>query len=1112
MHKNLTMRRGSRTKSVIAAMALAVLTITVAPMSVATAAAPDLTLGGELNPDLISVPKAATSRLAQSDPSVLEATGTERTSVVVKLDYDSFATYLGDLPDYEATSPAATDAPFDLGSAAVRRYEAFVAGIEDRFLAALRAAVGDAAVGTRLRTVYGGIALTLPANRARDLLALPGVVAVQRDGLSQPLTDSSPEFIGAPTIYDALGSDTTAGEGAIVGILDSGGWPEHASYLDPGISAPPPRADGQPRVCDFGDNPLTPANDPFVCNDKLISGEPFLETYNAVVGGETYTTARDSDGHGTHTSTTAAGAPVASAVVLGVDRGAINGIAPGAHVAVYKVCGTQGCFQTDSAAAVGRGIEDGIDVINFSISGGTNPYSDPVELAFLDAYAAGVFVAASAGNSGPTAGTVNHVSPWLTSVAASTQTRAFESTLTVTEGADTFITTGASITDGVVPALPVVMSSASPYSDPLCLAPAAPGTFTGVIVACERGQNARVDKGFNVLQGGAEGMILFNPTLADIETDNHWLPTVHLADGTDFVAFMAANPGASATFTAGQAATGEGDVIAAFSSRGPGGDFLKPDITAPGVEILAGHTPTPDTITGGPPGQLFQAIAGTSMSSPHIAGSAALLVALHPDWTPGQIRSALMTTATMDVVKEDLTTPADPFDFGAGRVDLTRAGDPGLTFDETARRFTRSADDPISRLMLNIPSINAPAIPGAVTAIRTATNVTSETLDYAASATAPPGSTITVTPSGFSLAPGESQRIRVTIKAVNLAPGQYFGQVNLDESGGDRDLHLPVAFSPGQGPVTLTTDCVPDTVTALSTDRSTCTVEAENTGFDTTTAGVGSSVSRNLLITSVSGAARVGPRAVVVPSRQLAGQEPGIPSIDPGSLFGYLPLADFGVPPDTIGDEDAFNVGIPDFTYAGETYATIGVTSNGYAVVGGAEGADIQFTPQTLPDPARPNNVLAPYWTDLDGTGAPGIFLAIISDTVTGESWFVAEWQLNLFGTTDLKTFQMWVGLNGTDDITFAYDPTNLPGEPPAGYGLTVGAENLNGSAGDQIVGAPTEDLRVTSTAGAPGGVVSYSFQVFGVSTGTGVVTTRMTSPAVQGVTINEDTIEVTPN
>src|SRR4029079_17860364 len=135
-------------------------------------------------------------------------------------------------------------------------------------------------------------------------------------------------------------------------------------------------------------------------------------------------------------------------------------------------------------------------------------------------------------------------------------------------------------------------------------------------------------------------------------------------------------------FTPAVKANGTGDVMASFSSRGPGGQFLKPDITAPGVQILAGNTPTPDEVPAGPPGEYFQAIAGTSMSSPHIAGSAILLKSLHPDWTPMEIRSAMMLTAKTSVMKENGTTPADPFDRGAGRVDLTVAGNPGLVMDE----------------------------------------------------------------------------------------------------------------------------------------------------------------------------------------------------------------------------------------------------------------------------------------------------------------------------------------------------------------------------------------------------------------------------------------------
>ena len=540
-----------------------------------------------------------------------------------------------------------------------------------------------------------------------DLLRLPGVAAVQKDTARKPLTDSSPQFIGAPVLYRQLGGAANAGEGVIVGVIDTGAWPEHPSFADRGVPAPPPRADGTERTCDFGDNPLTPAADVFECNDKLIAGERFMATYDSIYpDSEVYETARDSDGHGTHTSTTAAGSRVANANPLGVNRGAIHGIAPGANVAIYKVCGAVGgCFSSDSAAAVQEAILDGVKSINFSISGGNDPYTDPVELAFLDAYAAGVHVSASAGNDGPGADTVNHRGAWVNTVAASTQKREFQSTLTLTGGGATETLTGASITQGAGPA-PVVLSSAAPYSNELCDAPAPAGIFAGKIVACLRGVNARVEKGFNVLQGGAVGMILYNPPgQADVETDNHWLPTVHLNgdQGETFTAFIAAHPGTTAQFTAGEKVQGRGDVMADFSSRGPGGDWLKPDITAPGVQILAGHTPTPDAVELGPPDQLFQAIAGTSMSSPHIAGSAALLFALHPDWSPGQVKSALMTTAkTEGVVKEDGTTPADPFDFGAGRVDLTQAGNPGLTFDESAADYAAAAVDELGRVDLNL--------------------------------------------------------------------------------------------------------------------------------------------------------------------------------------------------------------------------------------------------------------------------------------------------------------------------------------------------------------------------------------------------------------------------
>jgi subtilisin family serine protease len=903
----------------------------------------------------------------------------------------------------------------------------------------------------------------------------------------------------------------------IVGVLDTGAWPEHPSYVDHGnLPAPPPKADGSPRTCNFGDNPLTPASDPFVCQDKLISGQPFLATYNAVFGDEPYpNSARDSDGHGTHTSTTAAGGPVAHADPLGIDRGAIHGIAPGAHVAVYKVCGPQGCFQSDSVRAVGQAILDGVKAINFSISGGTDPYTDAVELAFLDAYAAGTLASASAGNEGPGAGTVNHNSPWVLTVAASTQQRTFRSTITLGGGGANLQVSGATITSGIASPLPVVKGSDPPYSNVGCDAPAAPGTFTGKIVACQRGAN-RVLRGFNVFQGGAAGMILYNAEPLDVMTDNHWLPTVHInqPESQQLLDFLTAHPGATASFPQGTRTTWQGDRVTYFSSRGPGADWLKPDITAPGLQILAGNTPTPNPAEPvlGPPGNLFQAIAGTSMSSPHAAGSVALVAALHPTWTPGQIKSALETTArTAGVTKQDGTTPADPFDVGGGRVDLSKAGDPGLTFDETAAEYAAGALTPLDRIDLNTPSVNAPTMPGVISTTRTAKNVTNRILTYGVSTQSPAGSSISVSPGLFVLRPGHQITLNITISAPAIATGQYFGRINLNQIGGPRDLHLPVAFFKQQGIVTLSQSCDPSTI-KVNTDRSTCGVTVQNNSLSPADVNTSSTTSLNLEVTEATGATKVNNHKVTA-TATLAARQPDAPGIEPGELFGYIPLDAFGVTPIGVGDEQALNFNVPAFSFAGQTFTQLGVVSDGYLVAGGASGQDITFVPQSLPDPARPNGVLAPFWTDLDGTGAPGIFIATLTDGTN--DWIVVESRLNIFGTASQRVFQVWIGVNGTEDITFAYDPTNLPAAPPAGFGLTVGAENTDGSAGDQIAPPlpetpPTEDQRVSSTPGAPGGALSYSFQVKGVFRGTGTVRTDLTTPLVRGTTTDVDTITVT--
>ena len=1055
----------------------------------------------------VTAAKSASGRLAQSDRTLLARTDSALVNIMVKLDYDAAASYLGGLAGLAATSPSVTGRRLTGGTIAEKAYDAYTSKADRSFRSSLAARFPRAKTGQSVRLVYGGVPVRLPANQVKSLLNIPGVAAVQADKLQHvdEATVESPVFIGAPTIWNKVGGQALAGRGVIFADLDTGIWPEHPSFSDnPALGSPPAAPSRKPRACNFGDNPLTPKKDVFRCNRKVIGGQPFLATYNANIPGEKFaTSARDSDGHGTHTTSTAAGNVVTSAPIFGIDRGPISGVAPGAWVIEYKVCGAEGCFSSDSAAAVQQAIADGANVINFSISGGADPYQDPVELAFLDAYNAGVFVAASAGNSGPGAGTTDHHGPWTMTVAASTQSREFQSTLSLSGDGQTASFVGVSLTPGVTTPAPVVLAKNIPGYNALCSTPLPANSATGRIVACQRGTVGRVQKGHNILAGGAAGMILYNLPLADTESDNHFLPVVHLADGTNFLAFMAAHPNTLGAFTAGVKANGQADVMAAFSSRGPGGQFLKPDITAPGVQILAGHTPAPDVIASGPSGQFYQAIAGTSMSAPHIAGSAILVKAQHAGWSPGAIKSAIMTTATTSVVKEDLVTPADPFDMGAGRVDLTKAADAPIVFDETAANMATKGANPLTAIDLNLPSVNVPTMPGTVQVSRTATNVSGESYGYNVTAKAPAGSKISVVPESGAILPGGSQTFQITISS-SAPSGQYFGQINFQSASGP-SLHLPVGFNNKQGDVSLTSSCSPEAIARRAT--TTCTVTAENFSRGDATVQSRSSVSDGLKITgatgasvdSLGGSASAGP--VVLPAPQDA-----IPAISAGNtpVGGYDGLEATITTPIPIGDEDAINFTVPGYNYGGKTYTEIGVNSNGYISVGGAkDGADISFEPQTFPDPAKPNGVLAPYWTDLDGTGAEGIRVA--EATVAAKNYIVVQWNTHIFGDTTpagRRAMQVWIGTNGPQDISYAYDASTQGTGAPAAAGLTVGAENVTGSAGAQIVGPPVGPYVITTaTPSKPGGRLTYSLAIEGTDRGAQTLTTNLESNVVAGTT-----------
>ncbi len=702
-------------------------------------------------------------------------------------------------------------------------------------------------------------------------------------------------------------------------------------------------------------------------------------------------------------------------------------------------------------------------------------------------------------------------------VAASTQQRQFQSTLTVTGDGQTLTLVGSSVTHGVTTAAPIVNAGdVTGYTGTnLCTAPAAPGTFTGMIVICTRGVNGRAEKGFNVFSGGASGMVLANVNPGPAMSDNHFLPTVHIEDhdGTALQAFLVAHPTSSATFTDGAKGVGQGDRMTEFSLRGPGSLYLKPDVTAPGIQILAGNTPVPEDVAGGPAGEYFQAIAGTSMSAPVDAGAALLLSALHPAWSPGQVKSALMTTATTKVVKEDGSAPADALDFGAGRIDLTQAGHPGLTISESAVNFAAHALDANAAVDLNIPSINAAVMPGILTTERTVQNVSGRTLRYRTSGASGPGWRISVEPHSFKIKPGRSVTLEVTIDGRNAEVGaQVLTSIGLRQTTTRkvaRALHVPVAFIRAQGGVSLAVECAPTSI--ARGDRGACDIDVQNTALAPADVTSTTRLTKELRVTGVNGATQQGTRRVTA-SATLAGREPSMPTVAPGaSPGGFLDLSLFGIVPVPLGDEDAVDFATPAFVYGDGTATAISVSSNGWLAVGGTT-AGATFTPQAMPDPAEPNNTLAPFWTDLDVTNARGLLVGNLTDGVN--SWIVVQWDTAVYGaaaTDPLVQMQAWIGVNGTQDISFAYDPANLPAGTPLGGDLVVGAENNDGSRGSNLGlnVSPTEDLVVTSTAGTPGEVLHYRVGFRGQGHGNATITTLMDSPSVRGTTADVQHVTV---
>jgi subtilisin family serine protease len=758
---------------------------------------------------------------------------------IVTLTGKPIATYGGDVKGLRATRPTRGQR-VDVRSDRAKRYRAYL----ERQQANTAARVGARPL-KHYAVSLNGFTSNLTPDQARTLQRAPGVLSVTKDRPRRLLDNKSPvDFLklsGSNGVWTALGGKQNAGRGVVIGLLDSGYWPESKSLTGDPLGTARPTSSDPFRPYRSAKNEIVmqkadghrftgtcEAGDSFTgdeCNTKVIGARFFSAAYESQTppGQRTdYLSPRDGHGHGTHVASTAAGNAGVRASIAGHSFGKISGIAPAAKLAIYKVGFTSATdpnpaiFTGDALAAIDAAISDGVDVINYSISS-SDSVDDPVDLAFLSAASAGIFVSAAAGNEGPGASTLNHVTPWLTTVAAST-VAPYAATVVLGNGkkyAGISTTVFGKIGSArLVTARSVKRASASGADADVCATDSlSRAKASGKIVVCDRGVVDRDAKSGEVKRAGGKGMVLVN--LTDNSTDGgfHAVPTIHLSvPYGPAVKAYAKKAGATATLREGNLSSTPTRYpqITPFSSRGPsvgnGGDLLKPDIAAPGTSILAAVAPPPNQ------NRKFDFYSGTSMAAPHVTGIAALYFGVHPRWSPMAVKSAIMTTASR-VKKANGKVSGDYFAQGAGNVRPDRMFNPGVIFDAGERDWlaflegegfeTDTGVKPIDPSDYNAPSIAIGKLVGSQTVTRRVTAVKPGTYQTAISV---PGVTATVSPStlNFSSA-GETKTVKITFtrKAAPLSK-VVFGSLNFAGAGAAARLPIVVVPEASDAPKVVT--------------------------------------------------------------------------------------------------------------------------------------------------------------------------------------------------------------------------------------------------------------------------------------------------------------------
>ncbi|WP_199609865.1 S8 family serine peptidase [Flocculibacter collagenilyticus] len=920
----------------------------------------------------------------------------------------------------------------------------------DAVMKRIQARFSKVAVQRYYDTVFNGIAIKATAEQAENIQQIKGIKRVYKNNKVYPKLDRSHDVINSATAWALAGGRADAGKNIKVAIIDSGIRPTHPMFSGSGFSAPD--LSGNSHITNNPD--YCRAVDATFCNNKLIIARYSNPTF--AIYEDEHLSPLGFDGHGTHVAGIAVGnevtAPFANQSLN------ISGVAPGAYLLVYKALFASAGDATDISGddvmlleALDHAVKDGADVINNSWGGGAggNPATSVYRTVFEDAEAAGVVVVSAAGNEGSGTSTISCpgcIEAGIT-VGNTTHGRFFSNVVTLAgvdylavEGSNNLLTSNLN--------LPLIAAKQVDSNNELGCNAFPAGAFDNAIALVSRGVCLFTEKAANARAAGADAIIIYNNVASapfTMTMDESLLPAVMVSqqNGEKILEQLSQSAGQTAFINASTTRVIDefySDNLVASSSRGPNTQlsFLKPDIVAPGGSILSAISPEDPTALN----QDYALLTGTSMASPHVAGAAAVLKQLKPNWNAKQIKSALMSTSDfINLVTEDSETVASLFDRGAGRLNLGKASQTNTTFNKAS--YANSACISACSVVNSVTNHNNVVMQWSAVVIMDDDEVNG-----------------TVSPADITLSSNQTLSFTTRIDTSTATEAKwYFGRVQFTSTTG-LQRHIPIvvfATESNNNAVvnTFTTDPQP-----LIGENVPITAELQNAGykgnitFEVATPTEAEFVNNTLQVNVERGSTTSQSQT----SNKLQWQgllDAESLTVEPDATpWGNIPLSGFGAGPVACAngcDDFSFSIDF-NFSYNGQSYSQLVVSDNGLVIPGGNQDLENASTNQLLPSFNAPNNVIAPLWADfdLDEAGVTDSGGGVIRQHILqsdGKQYLVVEWdKVRLYSEdnseTDEYSFQVIVEEN-TDNIWFNY--LALPQMPNV---ATVGAENSDGTVG----------------------------------------------------------------